>query len=58
MIDLQNYQLEAHLHTISINIKQSPGGRLRDKQKMEHFARCQPQIKGQIIMTQGLIDAS
>lgn len=30
-IDLQNYQLEAHLHTISI--KQSPGGGLEKNKK-------------------------
>ena len=30
----------AHLHTISINIKQSPGGLTGDKQKLEHFACC------------------
>lgn len=32
-IDLQNYQLEAHLHTISININQSPGGGLEINKK-------------------------
>ena len=43
-IDLQNYQLEAHLHTISIHLKQSPGGLLEINKKMEHFACCQLQL--------------
>lgn len=37
-------QLEAHIHTICINIKQSPRVLTEDKQKVEHFARCQLQI--------------
>lgn len=37
-------QLEAHIHTICINIKQNPRVLTEDKQKVEHFARCQLQI--------------
>lgn len=51
-------QLEAHIHTIYINIKQSPRVLTEDKQKVEHFARCQLQIWGQVIMILSLIDAA